>query len=60
MLVATPVDGAHYAVDLLGGAAVAGFAIALTTYMTRVVCVRSIAQPVILNEAQGLPSSRPA
>jgi hypothetical protein len=60
MLVATPVDGAHYAVDLLGGAAVAGFAIALTTYMTRVVCARSIAQPVILNEAQGLPSSRPA
>ncbi len=60
MLAATPIDGAHYAVDILGGAAVASFAIVLTTYVRDVVCARSVAQHVKLNEAKGLPSSEPA
>ncbi|WP_438276842.1 phosphatase PAP2 family protein [Nitrobacter sp.] len=60
MIASTPIDGAHYAIDIIGGIIVAIIAIVLTTYVTGVVCARSVAQYVTLNDPKGIASSKPA
>ncbi|MEH6951944.1 phosphatase PAP2 family protein [Nitrobacter sp. NHB1] len=56
MVASTPIDGAHYAIDIIGGIGVAIIAIGLTNRMTRGIEEKSD----VLSKHDSLPSSRPA